>query len=351
MISKLVLKFHNVVSLISAISIVSAATLVLVVGASAQATEKVLLDFGDPFRDQGTLIWDSKGNLYGTTPGSSGTDYGSVFELQHFKNGTWGYKLLYRFSGGSDGAYPRHGLVLDGAGNLYGAAEIGGTHCSGGACWLGVIFELTATLRGEWTENAIYEFIGGTDGAFPSTGLISDTAGNLYGATQWGYPYVNGVVYKLTRNPDATWAEQTLYGFPDRSGLTLADTGRLMLDSVGNLYGTTGSGGGGGAVVELSPVPTGPWNLTVLHTFCTLPGCKDGEYPTGGVTVDDRGNLYGATGGSHLPNVYGTAFELSPKKKGGWIYHLLYSFCKLEACADGSFPSGGLVLDAGGNIL
>jgi len=90
-------------------------------------------------------------------------------------------KILYSFKGGSDGKYPTYpGLIFDKAGNLYGTTSNGGTY------GFGTVFELKAHADGGWSEVVLHSFAGGRDGAFPSTGLAFDNAGNLYGATPFG---------------------------------------------------------------------------------------------------------------------------------------------------------------------
>jgi hypothetical protein len=128
-------------------------SLILVAVAHSQATEKIIRTLGSPFPNGG-LIFDTKGNLYGTTHGVN-RYYGTVFESLHFANGTWGNKLLYSFTGGADGGYPYSPLALDAAGNLYGAATVGGTDScpySNLNPTCGVVFELMPTARGFWTE-------------------------------------------------------------------------------------------------------------------------------------------------------------------------------------------------------
>ena len=152
----------------------------------AQSTERVLHNFTTREAD-GSLISDSHGNLYGTTGGLR-KQYGTVFEMRHLKSGRWTYKLLYRFNGGSDGAYPRPGLVFDTAGNLYGTTLAGGVNpcnwTTPATC--GTVFQLTPTPMGQWAEKVIYNFPGAGAAAIPSTGLISDSSGNFYGATTIG---------------------------------------------------------------------------------------------------------------------------------------------------------------------
>ena len=139
----------------------------------------------------GGLIVDPAGNLYGTTFGGGASDFGVVFMLA--PNGT--ETMLHSFAGSpTDGASPQAGLIIDGAGNLY------GTTANGGASDFGVVFKLAPN----GTETVLHSFAGGpSDGAGPVAGLIADSAGNLYGTTSGGGASGFGVVFKLA--PDGTY--------------------------------------------------------------------------------------------------------------------------------------------------
>jgi len=232
--------------------------------------------------------------------------------------------------------------------------------------WLIVVIAMASTASAEWKEKVLYSFQGGaSDGSVPAGGVVFDKQGNLYGATSDG-----GGVYQLA--PPATkggaWTESVLYVFKgNTSGDGATPTGGLVIDSAGNLYGTTAYGGTGncvllgtlvgcGTVYELSPPMTkgGPWAETVLYSF---PTAKQGYYPRGDLVFDDAGNLYGATifgggKGTTCDPFYqycGAVFELSPpKSKGGkWREKVLHGF---KSGTDGASPNGGLVLDTKGAI-
>jgi uncharacterized repeat protein (TIGR03803 family) len=331
--------------------------LVLVTIAQAQATEKVIKNLYTP-NPNGGLIFDQNGNLYGTTDGAY-RKYGTVFKLRHYSNGVWGNRLLYGFTGTTDGAYPHSHPIFDSAGNLYGATRAGGTnYCpyTTQALSCGVVFELMPTPTGQWTEKVLYNFKGGMDGANPSAGVISDSAGNLYGTTAFG-GFFHGTVFKLMHSPNGTWSEKVLYRFTgDTDGG--GPSGGLVLDTAGNLYGTTVIGGntGHGTIFELSPGPSGTWTFRSLHSFCSRVGCRDGAGSSLGVILDSHGNLYGVTSlGGNVPCFAneagcGTAFKLSRGQNGTWAFNLLYLFCSLPACADGAQLGGGLILDSAGNL-
>lgn len=332
------------------------------------------------------LIFDSRGNLYGTAVngGDTGgancpgldppTGCGVVFELSPPSGGTgpWTETVLYTFTGSSDGAYPQTGLIFDPNGNLYGTASNGGnmsgTICHGlGGC--GVVFELSPPKSGSgpWTEIPIYTFTGKADGAVPYASLIFDAKGNLYGTTAGG-GLADGVVFELTppKSGSGPWTETVLYSFT--GGSDGADpVANVTFDTNGNLYGTTTRGGntalpncsasvGCGVVFELTPPGggSGPWSETPLYSFT---GKTDGSYPYAGVIIDSQGNLYGTTaiGGAKSgavckkTNGCGVVFEVSPPNggSGDWTETVLYSFGN---SIDGGYPYAGVIFDSVGNL-
>jgi uncharacterized repeat protein (TIGR03803 family) len=268
--------------------------------------------------------------------------------------------VLYSFcsqTNCADGAQPVAGLIMDGAGNLYGTTQ-GGGNASG----QGVVFQLRRhhQHRGTaWTETVLYSFCSQTDcadGARPSAGLTIDGAGNLYGTTGIG-GNGRGVVFELT--PDQTptaWTETVLYRFCAQSNCAdgaYPEAG-LIMDGAGNLYGTTafggiGGAGGGGVVFELTPGQTGTaWTETMLYSFCAQTNCADGEFPYAGLIMDGAGNLYGTTyyGGGR-----GVVFQLTPDETGAaWTETVLYRFCSHTNCPDGAYPEAGLIMDGTGNL-
>ena len=187
----------------------------------------------------------------------------------------------------------------------------------------GTVFELSPVGEGQWTETILHSFCSEpdcSDGAFPEAGLILDGAGNLYGTTSNGGT-VWGTVFELSPPPQqgGTWTETVLYAF---GGNTTGDgcypEGKLVFDGAGNLYGTTSQCGGGtvsaGTVFELTPAGDGTWNEIVLHRFCAGGGnFSDGADPLAGVVFDQAGNLYGtAYAGGARGIGPGTVYELSP---------------------------------------
>ena len=142
------------------------------------------------------------------------------------------------------------GVIFDPAGNLYGTTSTGGNTDKG--CDCGTVFKLIPNPDGTWTEKVLHRFAtGGLMGSNPVNGLAMDAAGNLYGTTLNG-AHGFGAVFKLTTNPDGTWTKSTLHAFSGHGDGGHASW--LILDSVGNLYGTAFDGGAGyGVVFEITP--------------------------------------------------------------------------------------------------
>lgn len=267
-------------------------------------------------------IRDASGNLYGTTY-AGGTYYGTIYKLAPDGAET----VLYVFDG--DGGYIRDGLVMDKSGNLFGTSDWGGTGD------VGLVFKLAA----DGTESTLYNFAGGTDGAYPEAGLIIDSQGNLYGTTYYGgsanCDLGCGTVFKVA--PNGT--ETVLYRFCETSSACTDGAGPhapLLADRKGNLYGTTvGGGADWGTVFKLTPDGT----ESVLYSFA---GGPDGQWPFAGLVADKAGNLYGTTeyGGAKYS---GAVFKVAPDG----TETILYSFCD---CGDGAMPTTGLAIDGKGDL-
>jgi len=160
--------------------------------------------------------------------------------------------VLYNFTGGSDGSHPDTGLTSDGAGNFYGATELGGLGCPGNGSGCGVVFEISPNGGGGWNETVLHSFSGPPDGANPVFApVVFDKVGNLYGTTGYGGSDNAGALYELSP-AGASWTEAVLYSFGND---WYYPTSSLIMDSAGNLYGATNWGGDGdcGTVFELSP--------------------------------------------------------------------------------------------------
>jgi uncharacterized repeat protein (TIGR03803 family) len=257
------------------------------------------------------VIMDGSGNLYGTTM-DGGNGSGTVFRLG--ANGK--EKVLYSFTAGSDGFAPSS-LVLDSAGNLYGTAQGGGTNGDGN------VFEVSpdGTFRLLYSFCSQAEC---TDGSNPAAGLITDSSGDLYGTTFNGGTYNLGTVFKLAANGTET-VLYSFCSRRDCSDGAYPAAGLIMGGS-GNLYGTTqyGSGRGynenqvyqyvWGTVFKLATNGT----ETVLYSFCSKTSCADGLEPEGSLILDSSGNLYGTTfmgGKGHCIDGCGTVFKLDPGRK------------------------------------
>lgn len=256
------------------------------------------------------LVMDASGNLYGTTTSGGNFGAGSVFEFSSAGVET----VLYSFKGGVDGAEPEGSLLLIGTG-------VYGTTASGGASGAGTVFELT--LAGK--ESVLYSFTGKTDGSAPGSSLVRDSGGNLYGTTNLGGTHGDGTVFKLVhpKAPSTVWTEQVLYSFGNGQDGTNPVAG-VSFDSAGNLYGTTSGAGeyGNGNVFQLAASGSG-WTENILHQFELL---NDGGIPYAGIVVDHAGNLYGATtdGGAGGSQGGGTIFEMS-LSGGNWSFTVLYA--------------------------
>ena len=306
--------------------------------AAGQETVKYSFKGGaDGSQPNAGVIADSAGNLYGTTFNGGTSGYGAVYKV----TASGSESVLYSFSGGSDGSNPYGGVVRDPAGNLYGTTWYGGagnagvifkvdtsgnetvmynfttspgdsrsysslyrdssgnlygTEYAGGTAGFGAVYEFSAA--GQFS--VLYNFTGGSDGRYPYAGVISDSAGNLYGTTEVGGAYYGGVVYQV----DTGGNETVLYNFTGGSDGDFPNGG-LTRDSSGNFYGTTVDGGasGLGVVYELSTTN----QLTVLHSFT---GTPDGALPQAGVILDSSGNLYGTTQSGGAGNV-GAVFKIA----------------------------------------
>ena len=196
----------------------------------------------------------------------------------------------------------------------------------------------------------------GRDGFGPAGALIFDTSGRLYGATSAGGStgcggYGCGAIFGLT-SKSGHWKETQVYSFSGHSDGE-GPTGSLVLDDLGNLFGTTQDGGLGtyyGTAFEIAVQAHGVSNKTEIYEFCSLNNCEDGGEPWAGVIFDQSGNLYGTTFGGG-PNQAGAVFELSPGS-GGWTEDVLYSFNPHEGQdgTDGASPTAGLARDSSGNL-
>jgi uncharacterized repeat protein (TIGR03803 family) len=264
-----------------------------------------------------SLTFDAAGNLYGTTFAGGVSGSGLVFKLAPNSRGGWTETVLHAFTGGNEGANPLGSLVFDSAGNLYGTTSGGGnTVCNYFEQGCGVVFQLSPQSNGHWKESVIHAF-NGKYGDAPQGGVVFDAAGNLYGATAVGGESNGcdgggcGVVFQLSPTSSGPWKFTELREFKDTEyNDGFYPLGNLLLDGSGNVYGTTSEGGdcGFGVVFQLSPKSGGGEKYSVIHSFA----CSgDGAAPLAGMIFDASGDLYGTTSQGGADQV-GTVFEITP---------------------------------------
>jgi uncharacterized repeat protein (TIGR03803 family) len=298
----------------------------------------VLYNFGtggnsDPCQplNSGTIAQGQDGNLYTTASSCGSNDGGSAFQVTP----AGAFHLTYTFSTPGGAIFsPFGGLTLDPAsGNFYGTTQGGGTSGDG------TLFNLTPT----GSLNVLHDFSGNADGYTADAPPIIGTDGNLYGTSRRGGNFVAcagtgcGVVYKMTTTGTLIWS----YEFDITHGLY--PYAPLVQGSDGNFYGTTQEGGtsgglGGGVVFKITP----DGKLSVVHNFCSKPGCADGQYPYSPLIQGEDGNFYGTTaiGGA---NGFGEVFKVTPTG----TLKVLHS---MSSAADGANPYGGLVQASDGNF-
>lgn len=259
---------------------------------------------GTPNDPSGQLSFDTGGNLYGTTTRGGNYDdclptdegCGTVYRL--VKSDHWAVDTIYQFTGATDGAQPQGGVIFDHAGNLYGNAFENNFEGGGGD-----VFQLSASGVG-WTFNLLFQFQCADSGCWPYSGLIFDQADNLFGETTSGSTG-GGTVFQLSQ-VGGRWNFNLLYSFTGSTG----PYSSLMMDQAGNLYGTTFRDGthNCGSAFKLAK-NNGNYTYTDLHDF-TCNG-TDGKHPVGGLVMDSDGNLYGTTqAGGTTGN--GIVFEITP---------------------------------------
>lgn len=309
-------------------------------------TEKVLYSFAGGSDGAnpaaGVTLLSKNGVLYGTTYNGGTAGLGTVYELIPAVSG-WTEKVLHTFTGGVDGANPLSDLTLAASGSLFGTTSQGGQYvvtnqpptctqtspCTVGAA--GIAFELTPTGGSVFTETLLYTFTGGTDGGSPESALIMGTNGALYGSTFWGgsangcpigdYPQGCGTVYQLLPpSGSGAWTEAVLYAFTGHSADGAHPYGNMALNTSGQLFGTTYSGGanvdtcsadsysGCGTIFSVKPKTGGGWTKS---NIMALPGSPGGGNPNG-LVLAKGGNMYGSTTVGGNSGGYGTIFLMTP---------------------------------------
>ncbi|MBA3916436.1 MAG: hypothetical protein H0X25_21845 [Acidobacteriales bacterium] len=228
-------------------------------------------------------------------------------------------------------------MIFDGNGNIFGTTK------SGGRFGQGTAFELSPVGDGSWKEQVLHSFGASGDGIVPYVGLVLNSAGNLFGVTNRGGTYDTGVAFELSPTVGAGWTETIIHNF-GKGEDGQYPVGGLAIDQSGSLYGTAEAGGahGIGLAFELSPVDGG-WKETILHQFAS----PDGGVPTDTLTFDSSGHLFGTTT-SYGRYSKGTVFELSPTGAGTWKLTVLYDFGSHSE--DGYSPFSGVTLSSTGTI-
>jgi uncharacterized repeat protein (TIGR03803 family) len=288
----------------------------------------VLHDFTTQEGPASGVTMDRAENLYGTTNAGGGNGYGLAYKLARAAD--WRFQPMYSFLGGSSGGHPTDSIVGP-DGGLYGVALGGPPNCNGGYCPLVFNLKPSATvcftaLCG-WTGNVIYQFTSTADGWGPGTVGGFDSAGNLYGTTEYGGDYGYGTVFKLMRS-GGIWTKTVLYSF--LGGKRGGAPTQVLVGNDGNLYGLAGGGiYSGGIVFQLTPAGQG-WTQSILHQFT---GGDDGSYPSY-LVQDSSGNLYGTS--MTLGQDAATIFMLD-RSGGTWAfstYHIHYPYGNYQFLAN-----------------
>ncbi len=293
------------------------------------------------------VVVGPNGSLYGTTSlggiqgCAAGFRCGVIYQLQppitvcKTVLCPWRETVLYRFTGGADGAHPGSGpVIFDHAGNIYDTTLAGGDMNSG------VVFKLSPS-GGGWQESVLHSFGAPGDGNGPEAGVVFDSQGNLYGTTIDGGANAKGMVYELV-STGSGWTIDDLHDVGIEGKSLYAG---VIFDQTGNLYGATlfgNSGIGGGAVFQLVPTGGG-WNSNIVYSFSPPSGSGLGPYSS--LTMDAAGNLYG-TAETDGAFGFGSVFQLTPQN-GGWTYTSLHDFA---GGSDGCDPTGGVTLGPSGRL-
>ena len=309
-------------------------------GAKASTTEIIYSFAGDEdgeYLDTDVEI-DAAGNLYGTSVLGGEFGGGTVWELSPIAGG-WVHTVLYSFTGSADGGEPYKGVTLDAAGNLYGTAVTGGSGSCEGGC--GVVYKLTNS-GGTWTQTVIHAFTG-DDGSGPGSRVTLDSRGNVYGMTPTGGADGLGTIYELHPRSGGSWAFRVIHDFTGGPDGSSGSAGKMVLRGR-HLYGAATTGGAGyGTVFELRSTGMGGWDFRTLYEF---QGSPDGSFPYGALLFDQTGHIYGTTyyGGA---DGLGSIYQLTRTTGGNWSEQVLYGF---QAGQDGNSSISNLVSDAVGNL-
>lgn len=332
-------------------------------GGTTSWTEEVVYNFqggpNDGANPYGGAIFVN-GKLYGTTINGGAAGAGTVFVLTPpaSPGNPWTESVLYSFAGAPDGAYPYAGLVSDGGSLLL------GTTYFGGANYRGTIFQVSLTGQAA----VLHSFEGGSDGAYPLAPL-AESSGEYFGNTvAGGAPAGLGTVFKLrlnAANPAASVVDVIHRFLGGPNGNEKPQAG-LIADAAGALYGTAAGNGsssscvtpvltGCGTVYRLEP-PVSPgkkWGFNILHKF---KGGNDGSSPWATLALDAKGNLHGTTSGGGSTAECGgygcgTVFALHRPAPPATKWHEIIRHSFRSDGTDGLYPSGPLLLGAGGSSI
>jgi len=301
---------------------------------------------------QGPILVDQQGNLYGTASSSGEVNGGIIYQLSppQVQGGAWIYSVIAPFiAGGENLVGPNGSLALDSRGNLYGAADAGGSNCGG-------VFELSPS-NGVWTITSLYSFDPSRgDGCYAENGVLMDKTGRLYGVTSEGPGgTIDGALFVLSLSHDGRWTARNLHTF--QGGVDGSNPLGNLIINRGALYGTTQYGGdsgcgdyGCGTIYQISA----DGNYKIIYRF--QEGTLNGIRPWSGLSADSLGNLYGTTllGGIDTECPYvgtqgcGTVYELTPPEiQGGkWTETMLYAFTGFNG--DGALPIGNVLWSSKG---
>jgi hypothetical protein len=322
----------------------------------------------------GGLVIDSAGNLYGTT-GYGGTGNctvlgtlmgcGTVFKMSppKQKGGQWTETVLYSFPTPKQGFLPQGDLVFDSAGNLYGATQFGGgfgTTCDPFYQYCGAVFELSPpkTKGGQWKEKTLYGFKGDTDGANPNGGLVLDSKGNLYGTSYFGGNQSGpcgsigcGTAFEL-KPPTTKGGAWTEKVLYRFNGSDAANPAAgVVFGGDGNFYGPAFGGGNGGAgAIFELKKPSGKVHSWTEMILHGFSDGNDGAGPMAGVIFDPHGNLYGTTALATNTTAQGNFFRLKPPVQKGGAWAFNLLYT-FKGHSDGGYPAARLVFGKGGSIF
>lgn len=366
------MKFLNSTGFWRGLGLVAGAALGVLIGAAAAAAAtsfSVLHDFcsdgrcADGNDPTAPLVFDSAGDLFGTSALGGAGGWGTIFELVP-KNGSYKYKILHSFCAEvncTDGQDPVAGLVIDTAGNLYGTTKFGGAQNGG------TVFELVRSGKKKFRilHSFCAEGAACADGSGPmydgltyqgaQSGAPYDGTSPLYGTTIYGGENNGGyagVVYRIAPGRHRKWTESIIWQFCSQTNCADGSQSHngLVMDAAGNLYGVTFGGGNSsndGVVFELSQAGKN-WSETVLYDFCSAANCADGSNPESPLTPTASGFAGSASGGG--TNAAGTLFVLVPQGANS-SYSVLYDFCAQASCTDGYGPLGRIGVNGNGDLF